>query len=237
MRVLCVYILAAPDRFVRAAHVFADSYREYPAGAEHDLLLVDKRRDWRADWTGPAPAHVLPWPEGDFDIGPFQFACRLFAREYDRVMLMSGTARILTDDWLGKYLRAFTGDVAAVASTGSLETGISGRAPNPHLRTANIMVDPAELNALGLPRASSKHECWEVEHGGHSLTLALLARGRRCLVIDRAGGVHERDGWRDSGTYCSGGQANLIIADQWTDHWAHGDPVERARMTALAWPA
>jgi hypothetical protein len=231
MSILCVYVLAAPPQFATAAERFCESYRQHPAGAEHDLLVVRKGDH---PWPGPQTM-TMRWPDEGFDIGPFQSACHRYT-DYDLVMLLSSTGRILGDDWLAHYCAAFEKPgVAAVSATGSYAIGHSGMAFNPHLRTANIMVHRDLFNSLDLPLAVTKMDCWQIEHADRNLTRSLHASGYRCLVVGRDGTTYDGEDWSRSDTFWQGGQRNLLISDHQTDRYTDGTAAVRRELEMEAW--
>ena len=59
------------------------------------------------------------------------------------------------------------------------------------------------------------------------MTAQVLARGERALVVGRDGEAYAPERWPESATFRSGGQANLLVADNRTRQWEEADAAER----------
>ena len=55
------------------------------------------------------------------------------------------------------------------------------------------------------------------------------------MVVGRDGRSYERDRWRESATFRSGGQRNLLIADNRTAQYEQADPAFKRRLEQMAW--
>lgn len=210
---LCLYVRGPGEQFDVLEDRFRRTYDEHPAGAEHELSIF---------------VNV----ENGLDIAVLQ---QYAAVSDEPVLMLSGYARILADNWLRAYLDAIAPyDVAAVATSGSYEQGISSHAHNPHLRTANIMVKPQMLSDLAIPLCASKRDCYEFEHGEDSIYERFARSGYRCLVVGRSG-TFEEPQWRDAETYRVPGQPNLLISDKRTDLYEAAPREEKRNMESVAW--
>jgi hypothetical protein len=69
------------------------------------------------------------------------------------------------------------------------------------------------------------------------MTRQLWARGLQTLVVGRDRRALPPQRWAESATFRSGGQANLLVADNRTRQWDAADPAERAHLSRLAWGA
>lgn len=231
--ILVCYLLAAGDEFAERGRAFAQSYRDHWAGVTHELLLILKDHAEVPDWHDPHWPIIVHDNEG-LDIGSLQRV----AGEHpaaDRIMWLGAHCRILGDDWLAKFLRASEIEgVGAVSATGSFEAGVSGERPNAHLRTSTLMINPLLLNTLGFAAARDRRDCYEFEHGQHSLYRRLRTRGLHGLVVGRSGRVYPAEHWGASDTFRHGDQRELLIADNHTDHFAAAGPEEREALARAA---
>jgi hypothetical protein len=107
--------------------------------------------------------------------------------------------------------------------------------PNPHLRTNGFMIERATMLSLRFDRESNKMDSLRFESGKGGMTRQLLGRGLKVLVVGVDGLGYEPDRWHESGTFRSGEQNNLLIADNRTDQYAEADPAFRGFLRELAW--
>jgi hypothetical protein len=232
--ILVCYLLPPGEQFAQKGKRFAESYRDHPPGEEHVLMLVLKGGAELPSWPFIGPVWVECHSNDGLDIGSLQRVCAEHA-EYEQVMWLGAHSRILDDRWLQKFHAVAKGDgIGAVAATGSFEAGVSGRQPNAHLRTSCLMIAPQLLNSLGFPPAQTRTDRYEFEHGTQSLYRRLQARGLEGLVVGRSGRAYCEHEWGTSTTFRHGDQAELLIADNHTDHFANAPPDERLALARAA---
>jgi hypothetical protein len=157
---------------------------------------------------------------------------------------------ILAPDWIAHMHRALrTPGVGIVGASGSFESALSAAPPwlrllrrrafppfpNPHLRTNGFMIARDLLLELDWPRPRSKAAAWRLESGGLSISRQVWGRGLDVRVVGRAGVVYPAERWRESATFRSGGQANLLVADNRTRQYDDASPAMRAHLERLAW--
>lgn len=105
---------------------FVRSYREHPAGTEHELVLLlnnvaeSQRPELLAELEG-LPHRLLVIPEPVQDLAAYAQAARRL--EHERLCFVNSHSEILAPDWLAKFVRALdrtpTGLVGATGSWGS----------------------------------------------------------------------------------------------------------------------
>lgn len=109
------------------------------------------------------------------------------------------------------------------------------RFPNPHLRTNGFMVrKDIFIAAAGTP-ITTKRKAYVFESGRSGLSLQLMRRGLRLLVVDKQGKTYEARDWHASNTFWTGDQANLLIGDNQTRHYQSGSAEERQMLETAAW--
>lgn len=250
---LClVYLLWAPLGPAAAAR-FADSHRAHPAGADHELVIALKGLapgDDGAALLSPfadLEHTVLRVDDELVDLGTYREV--LDRVDADRHCFVNTESVVLADGWLGHLERNLLREgVGMVATTGSYESPNTLRPgplrrlrpgyepfPNPALRTNGFAVERALALALDWPRVSERLDAVLLECGSASLTRQIRARGMETLVVGRDGAGYPVDRWRESRTFRSGGQANLLLADKRTRHWEQAGPLTRRALSWLAW--
>jgi hypothetical protein len=156
---------------------------------------------------------------------------------------------VLADGWLGMLERQLLRpEVGMVGATGSYESPNAVRPgplrglrpghepfPNPHLRTNAFALERDLLRDLDWPTGLDKLAAVRLEGGSRSLTRQVRERGLEALVVGRDGDAYPPERWRQSATFRSGGQANLLIADNRTLHYQEAGPLARRGLAWLAW--
>lgn len=179
--------------------------------------------------------------------------------EHERLCFLNSYSVILADGWLGQLEDALREpDVGLVGASGSWESqsewlrgGFSRwpqqlielprsrrdhpRFPNPHIRTNTFMVERRSLMGMGLEHASSKRATYLLESGRHSVTRSIQAQGLRAVVVGRDGRSYDVEDWPASGTFRSGDQENLLVADNQTRAYLQAGARERRLLTRDAW--
>jgi hypothetical protein len=115
------------------------------------------------------------------------------------------------------------------------DRGAFGRFPVPHLRTNAFAARRELLAELDLPRIRGKRDAYRWESGTAGFTRRVLDSGGRVAVVGRDGSLHDPGGWDRSRTFWSGGQENLLVADNQTEDYAQAGADGRRLLSALAW--
>ena len=243
---------------------FLRSHREHPPGAEHELVIVlngagaggNARERLLAELEGIEHRLIVP-PKPLQDLAAYAAAAA--ALEHERVCFLNSYSVVRVEGWLGLLAGAHAQSAVGVAgATGSWESQaewVRGalrwwplqllrlhaarrdypRFPNPHIRTTAFMLERALLLELGLERAVDKHAAYLLESGRRSITRVLLEADLRAVVVGRDGHAFDVDDWAAAGTYRSGGQENLLVADNRTEDWELAAPVLKRRLAKDAW--
>lgn len=233
---------------------FAGSYREHDAGVDHELVVLFN------GFTDPAAlqAHAalieglahrrVDLPAVVLDLLAYRDVLDTVAGE--RVCFLNSNARPLVSGWLQRLTAPLDDPtVGLTGATGSWESAASSapaqlklqnhlafpRFPNPHLRSNGFAGSRALLRELEWGDVRDKRAAHRLESGRHSLTRQVQARGLRTVLAGRDGRCFDPDDWPASGTFRTGGQANLVIADNRTDDYADADAAERRRLGRMAW--
>ena len=107
--------------------------------------------------------------------------------------------------------------------------------PNPHVRTNGFVVSRSVARALRWGPFRSKDDTRRGESGWFGLSRQAEALGLRNVVAGRDGLSYEVADWPSSGTFRSGNQSNLMIADNRTKEYDMSTAQERDRLSLWAW--
>jgi hypothetical protein len=250
----CVVYLVWAGLGVEPLERFATSYREHPAGLEHQLVLVlkgvvdDPVASRCREIVDELDAKCLELPAVGLDLDTYQLAARrLRASE---LCLLNSSSEIRARGWLAGLHRALERpDVGLAGATGSYESALSAGPrplrpllrhryppfPNPHVRTNGFMLERDLMLTLDWPASGRKRRALELESGARSITRQVRARGLQTLVVGRDGRGYEPERWYESRTFRSGSQENLLIADNRTRQYADAHPDRRAELARFAW--
>jgi hypothetical protein len=122
----CVVHLLRATNATDAAERFFASYRRFPAGAPHDVLLVCKGFVGGAlprtilDAVGGVAHKTIFIPDEGFDITAYHAAAR--ATDASHLALFNSFSEILADQWLEKLVAAVEDNTGAAGATGSFES-------------------------------------------------------------------------------------------------------------------
>ena len=180
------------------------------------------------------------------DLGHYRAAVEQVIAE--RYCFLNTVTVVLDRDWLGRMQRALGApEVGMVGTTGSYESPNAVRPgplrrlrpgfesfPNPHLRTNGFAMERQLILELDWKAELSRAETVMLEGGKRSLTRQVRDRGLETLVVGR-NGTFPPDRWRESATFRSGEQANLLLADNRTRHYQEAGPLVRRSLAWLAW--
>lgn len=247
---LCLAYLSWMPYGLEPAERFLDSYRAHEAGAPHRLLVVfagpeEDRGPWHRAFAGVE--HERLDVGLGMDLDHYRAAVDCFPAE--RYCFVNTVSVVLADGWLGHLDRALNAPgVGMVATTGSYESPNAVRPgplrrlrpghepfPNPHLRTNGFALGRELILELDWPTGLGKLETVALEGGSRSLTRQVRERGLQTLVVGRDGVGYPPERWRQSRTFRSGEQENLMLGDNRTRHYQEGGRLTRAFLAWLAW--
>lgn len=107
--------------------------------------------------------------------------------------------------------------------------------PNQHVRTNAFLIARDVMLDLKVGAIRNKMDAAAFESGTDGLSRQLFAKGLRALVAGRDGAAYEQERWRESRTFRSGEQSNLLVADNRTRQYAEADAPTRVYLEGCAW--
>lgn len=233
---------------------FVAAYSAHPAGQPHRLIVVfngltpGAAIDQWHDALSGVPYDSLLLPSPVLDLAAYQAAIE--ATRAETCCFLNSYSEPMADDWL-RLLIGHLNDpaIAAVGATGSYEsirttshplTRMRKRAfpefPNPHLRTNAFAARREQLMGVHWPPIASKMDALRFESGPHSLTRQLQRIGR-VVVAGRDGCAYDIGAWKQSNTFRSEDQGNLLVSDNRTREYLAASPEQRADLERRAWHA
>jgi hypothetical protein len=134
-------------------------------------------------------------------------------------------------------LEPSSGLLAKIGTTQAMLGTLRGFPPFPavHLRT-NAFMGRRELLAGLLPaNLADKGGAHRVEGGRRSITRLVQDMGLDVRVVDRDGLAFAPADWPQSATFWQRDQEGLLVADNQTGKYEHGDAARRLLLSRLAW--
>lgn len=127
MTIAVVYLARAAEGF-QSFERFAESYRRYPAGCDHELILLCKGFVKRGEFAAleatfaGTPYKIIPVSDNvGFDIHAYFAAAKKLSHDY--LCFLNTFSTIQSDGWLQKlYAHCSTPGVGMVGATGSYES-------------------------------------------------------------------------------------------------------------------
>jgi hypothetical protein len=234
---------------------FLDAYARHPAGIEHRLAIVLNGFDGPGD---PRLAEVeralegvdhrsIVTPETMLDLGAYRHAAeQLGAHE---LCFLNSYSRPLVAGWLAKLVSALRAPGVGMAGcSASNESAYSSAPfwlrhwrrqfppfPNPSLRTNGFVIERDLFLAVDWPAFDSKLATLVFESGRNSLSQQVRDRGLELVVVGRDGIAYPQERWRESDTFRSGAQRNLLVEDNRTRQFEDADGAFRRRLREMAW--
>jgi hypothetical protein len=234
---------------------FARSYRQHAAGIDHRLLIAfngfEEEHSLAAvrGVVADLRHEEIRLPQPRLDLAAYREVAAGETRA-GVLCFLNSYSELLCAGWLSSLVGQLEGSrVGMVSATGSMESAYTAWLPvlrlllrpryppfpNPHLRTNAFAIRRETMLDLRWPAVTTKGGALALESGRRSITRQLWAGGLRTLVVGRDGAAYDVDRWHASATFRSGGQDNLLVADNRTQQFASADPVFRRRLAELAW--
>ena len=107
--------------------------------------------------------------------------------------------------------------------------------PAPHVRTNAFVIQRELLLSMRGGAVTTKSAAYRFEGGTRGLTGQLRARGLAALVVGRDGVALAHDAWPDAELFWQGTQRDLLVADNQTRAYEHGDGAVREALARYAW--
>lgn len=249
-----VYLLWVPAG-IEPVRQFAQSLREFSAGAELDLVVAVSGGT-RPDDVDPLTNELVAFAPKELLFEGPRLDLATYRESVDKLeshesfVFMNSYSRVLADDWLAILTSAVNDPTVGLASTtGSYESFVANRRfglglielpqfplfPNAHARTSTFALRRETILKLDWPLVAKKREAWQLESGRRSITKQVQKLGLRTVVVDRFGKLNDPEDWPASETFRSGEQRGLLVADRRTDDYKNGSDEERELLRKLAW--
>jgi hypothetical protein len=235
---------------------FLRAYREMSPGMPHRLAVI--LNGFHGSHAGGlADAHriladvqhqvVLP-PRPIPDLAAYLLAAQQVQAE--RLCFLNSYSRPLVPGWLAMLDAPFADpSVGMVGASCSFESAFSAAPrwlrplrrrdfapfPNPHLRSNAFVLNRELMLGLRWEVSRSKRSAWALESGRGSISNQIWERNMKILVVGRDGVAYPPERWRESATFRSGEQRNLLIADNRTEQYTNANPRLKRRLEQMAW--
>lgn len=139
-----------------------------------------------------------------------------------------------------RWKSAVVSSIVAIRLVGSIIGNKFGkqnykRFPNYHIRTNAFMIAGSLMLEIGCNSIRSKEDAYQYESGIDGLSMQIIRRGLRLLIVGRNGIGYEMHEWDKSNTFCQDEQMNLLVADNQTRQYQLSNLKKRKDLAYLAW--
>lgn len=221
-----------PDEFAGCAWKFAVSYRTYPAGSDHELVVVLDRGNPTVDdysiWSGITCRFVKH--DGAPDDWSWPIQTTLANDPCDFMVMFVTRAYFHRPGWLKRIVDARQKHGDGLYGSMASEVGSplqTHPAPNPHLRGTMWAFDQSTIakfpHTIKTPQDESRLECgeWNIANWYEST--------RKPAMLVTFDGEYSKPDWnKPENTFCKGDQSNLLNWDRHTDAFRYQKPLEGA---------
>jgi hypothetical protein len=107
--------------------------------------------------------------------------------------------------------------------------------PNPHVRTNAFMISRELMRSLKHEPLKNKMAAFKFESGVNGLTVQVMKKGLRPILIDKNGNAYSINEWKHASIFWSSEQENLLISDNQTRKYEFGDDKTRQWLSLHAW--
>lgn len=219
-----------PAEFYDCARRFAESYKQHPPEAEHELVVILDRGIPRPEdyhiWSGIHCRFVRH--DGAPDDWSWPIQTTLANEACDFMVTFVTRAYFHRSGWLKRIVDARQKHGDGIYGSMASDVGCplqTHPAPNPHLRGTMWAFDRATIaqypHKIKTPQDESRLECgeWNIANWYGSI-------GKPAMLVTFDGEYSKPDWNKPQNTFCKGDQSNLIHWDRHTDSYRFGKPLE-----------
>lgn len=232
MKIVICYISVTNGRITdEYCARFVATYREYPPGVEHDVLIIAN--------GGPLPTNTALIFEGikatmlprqndqGYDISAYIEASKGPCRNYDMMICLGESNYFHRSGWLARLVEAWTKHGPGMY--GPYGTNVV----RAHLQTTAFCCHPSMLRSYPV-RVANKKARYEFEHGENSLWRRLDARGVPVRLVTWDGEWEPRM-WRfPKDILWRGDQSNLLMWSNHSDAYRDADDKRKSNWSKSA---
>ncbi len=212
--------------FLDLALKFIASYKRYPAGAPHQMLVVcngHKITDEAEALFGEIPGCAfMEWDNSGLDCGAYQAAAREIPG--DLMVFFGANAYIRGPGWLSRMVESWNrhGDTLY----GSTANRGDRHGVWPHIRTTGFWISSSLFNSYPIRVKGNGRfgDRYQFEHGPKGLTSWVKSRGLIPWLVYWDGEYEEHNWDGVSGGFHNGDQRNLICGDRMSAPPYHSCP-------------
>lgn len=241
--VYLAYFNEEAEYTIHAVERFIASYRKYPAGIDHSLVIIAKNCNDKyvyrklCQMAAKNNARVIDLPDDGWDFGAYFRVSELLDSDY--VLFMGSSINIACDNWLSMLYRPFKEDpsVQLVGPMGSWGDSTGKVFPNYHIRTCSFMLK-RELFREYISTQKfpvTKDDTYGLEHGENSITNFVLNKGYKAVVVNRDGEIFSPENWVFSKTFRYPDECKPILVDQHFLFYYTLDETHKKFLERAAW--
>lgn len=176
--VIYIYPQVQMRTYFPLAQRFADTWRRYPPGIDHQLYVImngSEAAPIDARVFLGLPCAMLAYSNVGWDIGAYQRAAETIP--CDLLVCLGAPVHFYRAGWLARMAESF------IENGPGLYGCTAYQGPLTHVRTTSFWTPPALLNSYPYSVGSSRKSRYEFEHGANSFTRHVLNAGFSCMMV------------------------------------------------------
>ncbi len=220
---------------------FIKSYKKFHPGIKHQLIIAFKGFENNDEVLSKyisilenIKCEKVYIPNKGKDIFSYKNITFNLPSAFENILFLNSSSEVLCNEWLKKFdasLKCKTTGI--VGATGSWERrDKTEQWPNSHLRTNAFYGQLSFLKSLNW---GGPEDGLTFEAGPTSLYSQVKANNLNIKVVGKNGLSYLEDDWKESATFRSFGQQNLIIADNRTRDYSNADKIKKMWLHIMAW--
>jgi len=234
-----IYPLDAREAFLDNAKRWVSSYRQYPPGENHRVVVClpngTPTDSDKAIFADIVVSQFIEYTEGGWDIGAYQ--CVASQVDADLMVFTNSRVRFWKAGWMSRFVEAYKhfGPSGLYGASGSYERCFAYAAhwPNPHIRTSCFATNPKVFRRFPYT-VTSRDEGFKFEAGEWNFMQWYEDHGYPVRVVTWDG-FYDKKNWRNPpNIFRRGNQTNCLVYDRHHDLYFSAPPQEKQKLEAIA---
>lgn len=232
MRITVLYIAVSKGkRTAEFCSRFVATYRQFPAGADHRLLVIGNggplSNEIGVMFQSVQHALLLRPNDGGWDVSAYMEVAQSLCADDDIMVCLGESNYFHREGWLRRLVEAWE------RHGGGMYGPYSSNVIRGHLQTTAFCCGP-DMIRLYPYRVASRLDRYRFEHSQNSLWRILAAKGFPVMLVTWDGEYRPKDWRKPANILWRGDQSNLLMFSNHTDNYRDAGPARQRSWGASA---